>query len=105
MGFYGIHARAYCRLTRLGIGAPRSRWLTASWRVLMTFLRQSNPPLSPSLQPARTFLFQPCAINPHSPGRATKSIQRNLLRRRHSRLASGLRRWMLPTVERGPPIG
>jgi hypothetical protein len=102
MGTYGTHAIGYSRPIPLRVGAARSHWSGSPWRVHIT-LRQ--PPDPPFLQPIPRFLFQPCATNPQFPDRAIKSIQRNLLRRRRSRTTSTLRRWMLPTVERGPPIG
>jgi hypothetical protein len=107
MGFYGIHAaNAYCRLRPLNVNAAWSGWSVASWRMLMTIPSPSAPPDLPSLtQPAPRFSFQSRAIDPHFPDRAIKSIQRNLLSSRRSRSTSALRRWMLPTVERGPPIG
>ena len=80
-----------------------NRWLDVRWRGPTPSLRQSKPPDSASLHKTNRFLFQPRAINPHSPDRAIQSIQRALLRRRPSSSTSAPRRWMLPTVERGPP--
>jgi hypothetical protein len=104
MGLYGTHAILCSQRLPLRIGAARSHWSGSSRRVHES-PGQSRPPDPPSLQPIPWFLFHPCATDPQFPDRATKSIQRNLLRRRRSRTTSTLRRWMLPTVERGPPIG
>jgi hypothetical protein len=104
MGLHGTHAIGYSRRFPLRVGAARSRWSDSSWRVHV-ILCQPKPPDPRFVKPVLRFLFQPCATNPQFPDRAIKSIQRNLLRRIRSRTPSTLRRWMLPTVERGPPIG
>jgi hypothetical protein len=54
--------------------------------------------------PASQSRYQLRAANRRSPGRALKSIQRASLSGRRVPAASASRRWMLPTVERGPPV-
>jgi hypothetical protein len=46
---------------------------------------------------------QPCAAGSRFSDRAPQSIRQNLLRRTWCWTVSSFRRWMLPTVERGPP--
>lgn len=54
--------------------------------------------------PAYQTPYQLRATIRRSPGRALRSIQRASLDGRRSQAASAARRWMLPTVERGPPV-
>ena len=55
--------------------------------------------------PAYQSLYQQLrAASRWSPGRALRSIQRASLSGRGTPAASASRRWMLPTVERGPPV-
>ena len=69
------------------------------WRTARQQHSTSYPPLSFRLQ----FLHQLRATWPRVPDRAPESIRQTPLRRIWYRTASGFRRWMLPTVERGPP--
>jgi hypothetical protein len=71
------------------------RWRTAS--------RQQHSTSYPSLPFRLQFLHQLRATGPRVPDRATESIRQTPLRLIWCRAASVFRRWMLPTVERGPP--
>jgi hypothetical protein len=78
--------------------APARLWPKLKWWPTRPLSRQSRsacPSLSSSLQ----FLY-PRATTTYTAGRASESIRRLPLARR---VASGYRRWMPPTVERGPP--
>jgi hypothetical protein len=87
----------------LRISAARSRWPEVLWRRYSSHIQEccsSNLPLRltisrPSPSPRATT---------DSADRASESIRRTALERRRSRTASALHRWMLPTVERGPPV-
>ncbi len=70
------------------------------WRIAS---RQQLSPSYPSLSFRLQFLHQLRATSPRVPDRAPESIQQTPLRRIWYRTASVFRRWMLPTVERGPP--
>jgi hypothetical protein len=78
-------------------------WPNVLWR---------NSPATPSCRPLRSLSrfpshhsrFQLRAATRRFPGRALKSIQRTLLKDCRFPVASTSRRWMLPTVERGPPV-
>jgi len=105
MGLSEFHSIGCSMPMPLRVGSARSHWSNVPWRAHAAFPRVSKPADSSSLQQLPRFLFQTCAISPHFPDRALKSIQRNFVRRRCSWTTSTLRRWMLPTVERGPPIG
>ena len=65
--------------------------------------RQQHFTSHPSLSFRLHFLHQLRATSPHVPDRAPESIRLTPLRRIWCRAATGFRRWMLPTVERGPP--
>jgi hypothetical protein len=80
-----------------------SSWPDVRWRQAMTRQHDHTPAELSLLLPTNRSLFQPCAIPQYAPDRATESIQRGLLRRSYSSAVGTLRRWMLPTVERGPP--
>jgi hypothetical protein len=105
MGLSAFHAVGDSMPPSLCEGIPRSSWSHVPWRDPVATVSLPQPADILSLQQIPRFLFQSCAITRHVPDRATKSIQRNSLRRRCSWTTSMLRRWMLPTVERGPPIG
>lgn len=70
-------------------------WRTAS--------RHQHSTSFPSLSFRLQFLHQLRATSSRVPDRASESIRQTPLRRIWCRTASGFRRWMLPTVERGPP--
>jgi hypothetical protein len=89
--------------TPLPATIARSVWPDVPWRQPMTPLRDYTPSELSLLSPTNRSLFHLCAITQHVPDRATKSILRSLLRRSYSSAVGTLRRWMLPTVERGPP--
>ena len=80
----------------------RNEWPSVLWRRNSWFMlpRQSFPHLSPA-SPSH---FQLRVARVRSPGRALESIRRACLARRRTRTASTYRWWMLPTVERGPPV-
>jgi hypothetical protein len=105
MGLSAFHAVGDSMPLSLCVGIPQSSRSHVPWRDPISVLTLTNLADVFSLQQISRFLFQSCAIDPHFADRATKSIQWNSLRRRCSWTTSLLRRWMLPTVERGPPIG
>ena len=70
------------------------------WRIAS---RQQHSTSYPSVSFRQQFLHQLRATSPCVPDRAPESIRQTSLRRIWYRTASGFRRWMLPTVERGPP--
>jgi hypothetical protein len=105
MGLFPFAATISSILKPLRASGMRSRWPEIPWRGCAWYTYQhqsktSDDPFRPSslrpLSPAR-------AINSLSFDRAYQSIQRTSLTRRQSRTGTALRRWMLPTVERGPP--
>ena len=79
-------------------------WPNALWhRSFRIQPRRSSRPHPGS--PAYQSLYQQLrAASRRSPGRALRSIQRASLDGSRSPAASARRRWMLPTVERGPPV-
>jgi hypothetical protein len=85
------------------VPSPWRQWLGVLWRDPDPALHPSE--LSRFASPYQTFRFssQSCAINLPLSDRANQSIQRVSLARTCFSAASALRRWMLPTVERGPP--
>ena len=86
----------------------RHWWPNLLWRYCAASMPQcmiGDAPLQSA--PSRPTFFRPQSqsrANPRqSDHRASQRIQRAPLSRRRSRTASTLRRWMPPTVERGPP--
>jgi hypothetical protein len=78
-------------------------WSNALWQ----WRPSLHPPRSPrhlSRFPAYPSHYQLRAAIRRSAGRALKSIPRTLLNGRRSSAPSASHRWMLPTVERGPPV-
>jgi hypothetical protein len=104
MGSFPLAAIMSSMLNPLRNCVARSRWPEVLWRRSPSSLHWcssfDDPPRL--LTPRPLFHFR--ATKLHSPDRASQSIQQALLARRRSRTASMLRRWMLPTVERGPPV-
>ena len=95
--------RIHSTLHPLPAAIVRSLWPGVPWRQPMTPQHDHTPADLSLLLPTNRFLYQSCAIAQHAPDRATESIQRGPLRRSYSSAVATLRRWMLPTVERGPP--
>jgi hypothetical protein len=85
--------------------ANRNRWPEVPWRRCTSPACPSQILRSPYLFPASpsSSPSPPRATSRHTPDRASESIQRTSLTRT-SGTTSILRRWMLPTVERGPPV-
>jgi hypothetical protein len=104
MGFFPLAGTIWSILNPLRVKAAGSRWPVVLWRRSFQYIQQVDPTDNPSRLTVSRPLFQSRATSNHSADRASESIQRAALRRRHSRTASTLRRWMLPTVERGPPV-
>ncbi len=85
--------------------AKRSRWPEVPWwgGAWYRYHDQRNTSDNPS-RPSTLRPFSPTrAIDHLFPDRASESIQRISLMGKGSRTGTALRRWMLPTVERGPP--
>ena len=104
MGFFPLAGTISSMLDWLRMSAVRSRWPEVLWPRYFQYFRpcvSSDTP--PRFSPSRT-QNQHRATNGHLAARAFESIRRNALERRHSSTASVLRRWMPPTVERGPPV-
>jgi hypothetical protein len=104
MGLFPLAAIMSSMLNPLRNCVARGRWPQVLWRRCPSSLHWcstlDDPPRLPTPRP----LFHFRATQLHSPDRASQSIQQALLARRRARTASLLCRWMLPTVERGPPV-
>src|SRR5215207_5775970 len=85
-------------------GPVRSRWPEVLWRRCSRSRVPHQSLYGSSLLSPPHFQSQPRATSARSPDRAPPIIQRPPLSRRSSGAASAFRRWLLPTVERGPPI-
>jgi hypothetical protein len=103
MGLFPLAATISSMLNPLRAIATRSRWPEAPWRPSDSYMHQRTLPHGPSRSAAPRSLFQSRAITSQSLHRASQSIQRDSFRRKCSQAGTTLRRWMLPTVERGPP--
>ena len=103
MGLFPLAGTISSMLHPLRIGAARSYWPAVLWRRCSAYTQQNHSSELPS---------RLTTLKPSSPSRATtdtvqrasESIQRTALERTCGSTASVLRRWMLPTVERGPPV-
>jgi len=83
-------------------GIPRERlWPDPLWWPIAS--QQQHSTSFPSLSFRLPFLHQLRATSLRAPDRAPESIRQTPLRRIWYRTASVFRRWMPPTVERGPP--
>jgi hypothetical protein len=105
MGLFPFATSTWSMLNPPRAGAKRSRWPEIPWR-----LRAWQPhsyQISPSDNPSRPTPLRPLsqarAIAHLFADRASESIQRISLVRKRSRTGTTVRRWMPPTVERGPP--
>jgi hypothetical protein len=84
-------------------GSTRERlWPQFEWWPDAPMCQQSSLRFHPSSSINPHTLYQFCAVDARSAGRAPESTRRSLLRM-WSGTARAFRRWMLPTVERGPP--
>jgi hypothetical protein len=102
MGLFRFAGTTSSKSNLLLTGGTPNRWRhVAWWRASVMHQRQSQNPAS--LLPLSQSLFPIRATNLHTRDRASQSIQRTWLARKHS--TSTFHRWMLPTVERGPPVG
>ena len=84
------------------VGLPRNGWPNLLWRRCTSRMYQGQSIHHPSQPTAFSSLSQIRAML-RFPYRATQSIQWRPLVRAGVGGARALRRWMLPTVERGPP--
>lgn len=103
MGMFPLAGTISLMLHPLRISAARSRWPEVLWRRYSTHIQECS---SFDL-PLRLTISRPpfpSRATTDSADRASESIQRIVLGRRRSSTANVLRRWMLPTVERGPPV-
>jgi hypothetical protein len=103
MGLFPFAATISSMLNPLRAMVTRSRWPEVPWRPGYSYEDLRRSPTNPPRAIPSRLLTQARAIESSVPDRASESIQRSSLSRRHSRTGSALRRWMLPTVERGPP--
>jgi hypothetical protein len=102
MGLFPL-AGTISSMNPLRMSAARSRWPEFLWRRYSSYIQEccsSNLPLR--LTTSRP--YQSPRATTESADRASESIRLTALERRRSRTASALHRWMLPTVERGPPV-
>jgi hypothetical protein len=104
MGLFPLAATMSSILNPLRQYVARGRWPEVLWRRRASSMHQCSP-IDNSPQLVATWpLPQSRATTIHLSDRAPLSIQRAALTDRRSRIAAALRRWMLPTVERGPPV-
>jgi hypothetical protein len=86
----------------------REWWRNLFWRppttIVQPNLTQYAVPPDPSRLLCSESHSQFRAIPQQPRDRASQCIQRAPLSRRSTRIATTLRRWMLPIVERGPPV-
>ena len=83
--------------------APGRLWPELKWCLDGPAAQQHRLNFHPFLTLHSQFFYQLCATDSRLSDRAPESIRQNLLRRTWGRIATAFRRWMLPTVERGPP--
>jgi len=85
------------------LGLPPGRlWPELQWWPDAPARCNASLKFHPSLPSDFPFTYQSCASGIRSPAGATESTRRTLVPS-WSRTARAFRRWMLPTVERGPP--
>ena len=104
MGFFPFAGVISSLLNPLRMGAARCGWPEVLWRRHSSSKHQRQSLVNTCRFPAPRPLFQSRATSLRSPERASQSIQRASLARSRFSTASALRRWMLPTLERGPPV-
>jgi hypothetical protein len=85
------------------VGSPRNGWPNLLWQRCTWRMYQSQPIHHPSL-PSASSSLSPIRAMLRSSDRASESIPWRPLLRAGAGAARALRRWMLPTVERGPPV-
>jgi hypothetical protein len=108
MGLFPLAATLSSMRPAPHLRTARHWWPSPIWRRCGSNMqcRIGNPPLQ--LDPFRPttsrLQSQFPAISRQAAGRAPQRIQRAPLSGRRSSTAAPLRRWMLPTVERGPPV-
>jgi hypothetical protein len=104
MGLFPLAGAISLMLHPLRIGAARSRWPEVLWRRYSSHTQECDSSYLPLRLTTSRPPFPATRANTDSGDRATESIQRTALARRRSTTTRVLRRWMLPTVERGPPV-
>lgn len=104
MGFFPFAGIISSLLNPLRMGAARCGWPEVLWRRHSSSRHQRQSLVNTCPFPAPRLLFQSRATSLRSPERGSQSIQRASLARSRFSTASALRRWMLPTLERGPPV-
>ena len=104
MGFFPFAGIISSLLNPLRMSAARCRWSEVLWRRHTSCSHQRKDLVVTSRFPTPQPHFQSRATSLRSPDRASQSIQRASLSRSRFSAATELHRWMLPTVERGPPV-
>jgi hypothetical protein len=90
------------RMCRRRLSALQNHWLGVLWRRL-SIANPHHPQTSPTLHsPSQSIV--PHRAASLSSNRATGSIRPTRFTRIYAGTARVFRRWMLPTVERGPPV-
>jgi hypothetical protein len=88
--------------------SARYWWRTLLWRGHQSYTQQwvsnAGPPSDYSRPNTSSLPSQIRATSRRSADRASQCIQRAPLSRKHFSPRTTLRRWMLPLVERGPPV-